>query len=355
MTASLSGVSNLQSFDDSGAMAVGGRLYTYIYGTTNHKAAYTDAAGLVPHTYTEDDLGGQYIAMDARGELPAPLYLTTGSYDLCYKTADGATVWTRRADPGTDLVLDVVGDVTVDGDVTSLADMLAHNFYHRVSDTASAGTWGFSTASGPQIQMFGTAAAGAGDIYFCTAEVPKLRLTNAGNFIPYTDNVGDCGGSAKRWGTVYGYAGNFSSGVTFGGSTLANYAEGSWTPALKIGGAFGTTTYSAQSGWYTRIGNVVFFGGSIQINTYDSSTGGLTFSATAAIPYSAAAGTYPVNITADGLTLSSPGWFAAGRVGDDPEIALRINSTAGSVAAVVGANVTLANGAFIAVEGFYKV
>jgi len=99
MTASLSGVFNVQQFTDTGALAAGHRLYTYTYGTTTHKAAYTDAAGLVPHTYTSDGIGGQYIALNARGELPSPLYLATGSYDLALKTSAGATVWTRRADP----------------------------------------------------------------------------------------------------------------------------------------------------------------------------------------------------------------------------------------------------------------
>jgi hypothetical protein len=99
MTASLSGVYSTQQFTDAGLPASGYRLYTYSYGTTTQKVAYTDAAGSVAHTYTSDGSGGSYIALNARGELPAPLYLTTGSYDLCLKTAAGATVWTRRADP----------------------------------------------------------------------------------------------------------------------------------------------------------------------------------------------------------------------------------------------------------------
>ena len=102
MAASLSGEFNSQQFADNGVPLAGGRLYTYAYGTTTLKVAYTDAAGLVPHTYTLDSSDGQYIALNARGELPAPLYLAAGSYDLSLKRADGSTVWTRRADPITD-------------------------------------------------------------------------------------------------------------------------------------------------------------------------------------------------------------------------------------------------------------
>lgn len=89
---------NLQEFTDVGQLLVGGRLYTYGYGTTGHKTAYTDPDGTVPHTYTLDGAGGMYIALNARGELPAPLYLGEGSYDICLKRADGSTVWTRKAD-----------------------------------------------------------------------------------------------------------------------------------------------------------------------------------------------------------------------------------------------------------------
>jgi hypothetical protein len=89
---------NLQEFSDAGLLLFGGRLYTYAYGTTAQKTAYTDPAGVVPHTYTADGAGGQYIALNARGELPAPLYLSAGSYDLVLKRLDGSTIWTRKAD-----------------------------------------------------------------------------------------------------------------------------------------------------------------------------------------------------------------------------------------------------------------
>ena len=99
MAANQAGYFNVQEFTSAGDYLVGGRLYTYEYGTTTHKIAYTDAAGSTSQTYTSDGAGGQYIALDARGEVPAPLYLTSGSYDICLKTAAGATIWTRRADP----------------------------------------------------------------------------------------------------------------------------------------------------------------------------------------------------------------------------------------------------------------
>ena len=89
---------SLQEFNDSGTLMVGGRIYTYVPGTTTLRTAYTDAAGLVPQTYTSDGAGGQYIALNARGELASQLYLSDAT-DIVLKRADGSTVWTRNAQP----------------------------------------------------------------------------------------------------------------------------------------------------------------------------------------------------------------------------------------------------------------
>lgn len=105
MTASLSGVWNTQEFTDLGAFGVGFKLYTYTATTTTHKTAFTDSAGSVAHTYTSDGAGGQYIALNARGELPSPLFLASGAYDIALKTSAGATVWTRRAQGADDASL----------------------------------------------------------------------------------------------------------------------------------------------------------------------------------------------------------------------------------------------------------
>jgi hypothetical protein len=101
--ASLSGVFNVQEFSDAGGPLASGRLYTYEQGTTTFKAAYTDIAGTIPHTYTSDGTGGLYIGLNARGELQAPLYLASGAYDIALKRYDGSTVWTRRADGASEI------------------------------------------------------------------------------------------------------------------------------------------------------------------------------------------------------------------------------------------------------------
>ena len=112
-TVSQGGFFTLTEHTSLGALAPNYRVYTYIAGTTTHKNAYIDQTGNTAHTYTSDGGGGQYIATNARGELPAPLYLTTGAYDITVKTDTGSTVRTRRIEP------------TVDYDLALRADLAA--------------------------------------------------------------------------------------------------------------------------------------------------------------------------------------------------------------------------------------
>ena len=115
--ASQPGLFNFQALTNLGELAAGYRLYTYAPSTTTQKNAFTDQAGTIPHTYTSDGLGGQYIALDARGELPAPLWLASGGYDIALKTPAGVTVWTRRA-LGMDDAAPNAGAVTFDSGAT---------------------------------------------------------------------------------------------------------------------------------------------------------------------------------------------------------------------------------------------
>lgn len=180
MAASLSGEFNLQEFTDLGVFAVGGRLYTYVPATTTQKVAYTDQAGAVPHTYTSDGIGGQYIALNARGELPAPLFLTSGGYDIAYKTAAGATVWTRRAIGGDDSLL------------TFSASLLAATGASLVgfsqSSTYGAGTVGRALQGTFSVRDSPYNATGDGATDDTAAFVAAGAGTGGPIFVPYTAN-----------------------------------------------------------------------------------------------------------------------------------------------------------------------
>lgn len=173
MTASQSGVFSLQQFTDLGAPLVGGRLYTYTFGTTTQKTAYTNQAGTVAHTYTSDGLGGQYIALNARGELPAPLYLTSGSYDIALKRADGSTVWTRRADPTEDSAAQILSDLADDTNDAKGADLIGYEgrtVRERLLDVISVKDFGATgdgtTDDSAAIQAAFDAASVSTSVYF---------------------------------------------------------------------------------------------------------------------------------------------------------------------------------------------
>jgi hypothetical protein len=65
---------------------------------------------------------------------------------------------------------------------------------------------------------------------------------------------------------------------------LADYEEGTWTPALSASGA--TFGYEAQLGRYTKIGNVVVVQGRIALNSASGGSGAVTLTG---LPFTSAA------------------------------------------------------------------
>jgi len=92
----------------------------------------------------------------------------------------------------------------------------------------------------------------------------------AGNSLD--DTVG-LGGSNRRFTDLY-----LSGGVYLGGTGSANYLddyeEGSWTPALFIGGSEGTgATYIARDGHYVKVGMMVTIACNLTLSSKGTSTG----------------------------------------------------------------------------------
>jgi hypothetical protein len=91
-------------------------------------------------------------------------------------------------------------------------------------------------------------------------------------------------------------------GINFGDDTLQDYDEGTWTPAITFGNLAVGLTMSAQHGYYTRIGNLVFIECDVRLSAKGSSTGtaritGLPFAAignrsSAYVVYSSMTGTW---------------------------------------------------------------
>jgi len=62
----------------------------------------------------------------------------------------------------------------------------------------------------------------------------------------------------------------FTNGISLGNETLGVYDEGTWTPAYQTSNADQNVTYTTQTGYYTRIGRVVFFSWQITLNAVSS-------------------------------------------------------------------------------------
>ena len=194
--ASQPGVFNPQALTDSGAPAAGYRLYTLVQGTTTHKAAFTDAAGLVAHTYTSDGIGGLYIALNSRGELPAPLFLASGVYDLTLKTPGGATVWTRYA-KGAD-------DAADSADASLRADLASTS-----SATKNAGQVGYDASLGYASGTVGEALGRTVNVLDDMTDAQRIDAKNKTLTLDMSPAIMAASARAGAYGTVIfpdGYA-----------------------------------------------------------------------------------------------------------------------------------------------------
>jgi hypothetical protein len=78
-------------------------------------------------------------------------------------------------------------------------------------------------------------------------------------------------------------------------NTLDDYQEGTWTIGVSFGGGVTGITYANNTGWYTKIGNMVTVGGYLALSNKGSDTGS---AAITGLPFTCAAG-------ADKLTAAS--------------------------------------------------
>jgi hypothetical protein len=84
MTATLTPNAKQQFFDANGNPLAGGKLYTYIAGTTSPTTTYVDSAGVTTNTNP--------IILDSRGE--ANVWLGTGTYKFKLLSATDVEIWT---------------------------------------------------------------------------------------------------------------------------------------------------------------------------------------------------------------------------------------------------------------------
>jgi len=97
-----------QFLDAAGAPLVGGKLYTYVAGTTTPQATYTDATGATPNSNP--------VILDSRGE--ANIWLGEATYKFKLTDSDDVEIWTVDyiSAPTTSVSAVLSGNVTVSSD-----------------------------------------------------------------------------------------------------------------------------------------------------------------------------------------------------------------------------------------------
>ena len=109
MTVNLSALAGAgqQFFSDAGVPLSGGKLYSYVAGTTTPQAAYTSASGATPHSNP--------IILNSAGRVATgEIWLTTGSnYKFILKTSDEVTIATWDNIIGINGVLPTINAVNV--------------------------------------------------------------------------------------------------------------------------------------------------------------------------------------------------------------------------------------------------
>ena len=89
-----------------------------------------------------------------------------------------------------------------------------------------------------------------------------------------SNNAIDLGASGNRFKDFY-----VGGGVYLGGTGSANklddYEEGTWTPVVEFGGGNTSITYNTRSGFYTKIGNVVYVYAECQLSSKGTEIGNL--------------------------------------------------------------------------------
>lgn len=293
-----------QGFTSSGLPLSGGFINTYLAGTTTPVLSYTDSAGTIANANP--------ITLDSAGRPPSPIWLINGTsykFVITNSLAADSRTFDNIIGVGTTTGNGSFADLTVTGN-TLLGDAQTDTLNVGNGDIIkdNAGYMGFGvapTAGQGKVQLAGSANGG-------------MKLGNQNN--------------------------------TYGNS-LDWYEESTFTPVLYVGGLVSDSTYSSQSGQYTRIGNLVYFELTLQLNVKGVATGGLTIRG---MPYVPIAPFAPAGVKGSLLNLVSPGWLIAQTAvaGGVASISLFTSSTVGGVSAL---ETVLANSCTFEIAGFYRV
>lgn len=153
---------------------------------------------------------------------------------------------------------------------------------------------------------------------------------------------------------------NFSNTSQATGMTselFNDYEEGTWTPSFSGATVAGDFSYGARTGTYTKIGNIVYIGGYVDINTISvSATGNMRITG---LPFSVAntpnGNQFFMSVAWENITTAATNVFAAAADnGDWIDLYIQTSTTSTNALAIALSPTNLGTGG-IRFTGFYRV
>jgi hypothetical protein len=215
------------------------------------------------------------------------------------------------------------------GDVTTNSNSVL-----RLQGTSAGYNWQIANNLNSGGIEFTQSTATGGTTY----TTPKFEMLNTGNFNIAAGNV------------VIGTSGkgiDFSATPGTGTSELlADYEEGTFTPTYYGSSSAGATTYTSQTGYYTKIGRIVYF--TLRVDW--SSATGTGFPRVGGLPFSAINLYQAMTIYGDNYGLTALNIIAA-RAGYGTVIEIMQQPTGGGALA----DAPMDGAASLVITGFYQV
>lgn len=261
----------LQFLDTDGTPLNGGKLYTYVSGTTTPQTTYTDQAGGSANTNP--------ITLDSAGRCTMWLDQTL-EYTFVLKRSDLTTVWTRD---------DVSSAITSTGAVTSV-----NGDTGAVTFTAADITY---TTSAVAAWFVGTDVATALDVvidHIDDITAADIAITDAGSLLTATDVEGALQELATHTSTQ-----SANGSITFPGGLIMKWGT---TASLSADDATNAVTFT-----------VAFPTNCFMVTGSPSTDNGVT--AGAGVKYAiaiTAKTTTGFNVVNDGDSATTVAWFAIG-------------------------------------------
>ena len=210
----------------------------------------------------------QRMRIDADGNL------SLGTDAPIYNFGDDRTTLTLKGKGSTDYSTIQLGNYGTTNNSQGLGFV---NFYDGTNENARIGAYRSSDSSSGELRFYSRAQSGS--------LTEGMRVTSTGNVSIINGNLVVASGH----GIDFSATGNSSGSVD--SELLDDYEEGTWTPTLleRSGGTvreIPDIVYSTSfnGAWYTKVGNVVNFGGNIRVtangdptSSYQLRIGGLPF------------------------------------------------------------------------------